>query len=279
MPVIDTKNETVKAQTGLHLYHFWLSSCSQRVRVVLAEKNLQWVDHPVDISPHGMEHATEEFQSINPKGVVPVLVHDGKIIIESIDIISYLDEHFPEKPLVPENDEAKLRMQEWLDRADAAQHSIKTLTHEFLLKDGRMNAEQLADFLERHHNRELTEFMKVFCSEEGIPRSEVEHDLKVQHDAFVLLDTALKHKTWLVDETFSLADVAWIPNVRRLELMGYPLERHPHLLAWFERIQERQSYYKGVSDCEIPPAVAHFKEYVTQRLSENTGIISYKPLV
>ena len=64
-----------------------------RVRMVLAEKSLPWTSHVVDLSK--MEHATPEFQSINPQGLVPTLIHDGRTYIESIDIIRYLDELKP----------------------------------------------------------------------------------------------------------------------------------------------------------------------------------------
>jgi glutathione S-transferase len=64
MPLIDTSNKDVKFFKGLHLYHFWLSSCSQRVRIVLAEKDLDWVSHEIDSEK--MEHATPEYQSIDP---------------------------------------------------------------------------------------------------------------------------------------------------------------------------------------------------------------------
>ncbi|NQU62957.1 MAG: glutathione S-transferase N-terminal domain-containing protein [SAR324 cluster bacterium] len=128
MPIIETTNQAVKVFKGIHLYHFWLSSCSQRVRVVLAEKNLEWVDHPVDITPKAMEHATVEYQSIHPHGVVPALVHDGRVVIESIDIIDYLHDHFSDPRLKPASESGRRDMRKWMDRADAAQHSIKTLT-------------------------------------------------------------------------------------------------------------------------------------------------------
>ncbi|NQU62956.1 MAG: glutathione S-transferase C-terminal domain-containing protein [SAR324 cluster bacterium] len=78
--------------------------------------------------------------------------------------------------------------------------------------------------------------------------------------------------------SFSLADIAWIPNVRRLDIMLYPLNRHPHLLAWYKRVKERASYYKGVTGTEHPPALAHFKAYSIQRAAEGTGITAFKPL-
>ena len=90
MPQIETKNEKVQKLAGLHLYHDPLSSCAMRVRMVLAEKKLPWQSHVIDLAK--MEHATPEYQSINPNGLVPTLIHDGRTYIESIDIIQYLDE-------------------------------------------------------------------------------------------------------------------------------------------------------------------------------------------
>jgi glutathione S-transferase len=279
MPVIKTSNQKVKNYIGLHLYHFWLSSCSQRVRVVLAEKELDWVDHPVDISPTELEHASEEYQSIHPKGLVPALVHNGQVVIESIDIIDYLDNKFPEPLLSVTSGKGQSEMYRWLDRADAAQHSIKTLTHEFLFKSDRMSPEQLVRFKDHHKNKELCDFMEVFCSTEGFPKSEIESELKLQHDEFSNLDQALQNQQWLVENSFSLADIAWIPNVRRLDIMGYPLKKHPNLIVWYERFQKRQSYQKGIEGYEIIPALDHFRTYCEQREKEGTGIKSFKPLI
>jgi len=141
-----------------------------------------------------------------------------------------------------------------------------------------MRGEQLAESLENHKNEELCEFLRVFGSDEGIPRTETESDLKLQYDEFFALDEALSGKNWLVDNKFSLADVAWVPNVRRLEIILYPLDRHPNLAAWYERIKARPSYQSGISDSEVPPALAHFKEYSEQRAANGTGVTSFNPL-
>ena len=66
---------------GLHLIHFQSSSCSQKVRVLLREKALDWVSHHVDLGRE--EHVSPWFLGINPRGVVPVLVHDGVVHVES----------------------------------------------------------------------------------------------------------------------------------------------------------------------------------------------------
>ena len=86
MPFIEPKDQTLKALTGLHLWHAPMSSCSQRVRIVLAETGQGFESHLVNLEKD--EHASPEYQAIHPKGLVPALVDDGRLMIESVDIIA-----------------------------------------------------------------------------------------------------------------------------------------------------------------------------------------------
>ena len=71
---------------SVELYHTHHSTCSQKVRICLAEKNMphpnkDWVAHEVELG--NFEHLTPEYLKINPNGVVPAFAHDGTVIIES----------------------------------------------------------------------------------------------------------------------------------------------------------------------------------------------------
>ena len=81
----------------LELYHHNLSVCAQKVRLALAEKGLDWEDRHVDLMKS--EHLTPDYLALNPKGVVPTLVHDGKPVIESTIILEFLEDAFPEPSL------------------------------------------------------------------------------------------------------------------------------------------------------------------------------------
>ncbi|MEM7437292.1 MAG: glutathione S-transferase N-terminal domain-containing protein, partial [Myxococcota bacterium] len=89
LPDQQVTTDEVKSWKGLHLLHFQGSSCSQKVRTFLGAKGLEYVSHHVNILRD--ENATPWFVGINPRGVVPVLVHDGVVHIESNDIMAYLD--------------------------------------------------------------------------------------------------------------------------------------------------------------------------------------------
>ena len=88
----------------IHLYHFWSSTCSRKVRICLAEKGIEWSSHHVDIVEK-RENTEEWYVDINPKGVVPTLVYNDQIIIESNIIIEFLP------PIKPGIDRKKFMIQ------------------------------------------------------------------------------------------------------------------------------------------------------------------------
>ena len=77
----------------LELYNTPHSTCSQKVRICLAEKNLEWTDRHVNLATK--EHLAPAYLKINPNGVVPTLIHDGAVITDSSVICEYIDEVFP----------------------------------------------------------------------------------------------------------------------------------------------------------------------------------------
>ena len=86
----------------LELYHNDMSTCAQKVRATLAEKDIAWEGHELNLRT-GEQHKPQ-FLKLNPRGVVPVLVHDGNVIIESNIIMEYLEDAFPDtKRLMPKS--------------------------------------------------------------------------------------------------------------------------------------------------------------------------------
>jgi len=83
---------------SLELYHSVNSVCAQKVRVALAEKGLEYESHLMTLRGDQFDPA---YMKLNPNAVVPTLVHDGRIVIESSVILYYLDEAFPSPALMP----------------------------------------------------------------------------------------------------------------------------------------------------------------------------------
>ncbi|XP_019107690.1 glutathione S-transferase 2 isoform X4 [Beta vulgaris subsp. vulgaris] len=81
------------------LYSFWLSFCAWRVRFALNMKGLQYEYKSVDLFKGEQFHP--EFEQINPLRYVPVLVDDGVVVSDSLAILMYLEDRYPENPLLP----------------------------------------------------------------------------------------------------------------------------------------------------------------------------------
>jgi glutathione S-transferase len=96
----------------LKLYNFPQSTCSQKVRLTLWEKGLDFLDRPVNSAAR--EHLSDWYLKLNPNGVVPTLDHDGSIIIDSSVIMEYLDEVFPENSLTPSDPVARAKVRKWM---------------------------------------------------------------------------------------------------------------------------------------------------------------------
>jgi glutathione S-transferase len=85
----------------LTLYHNALSTCSQKVRLVLAEKGIEFESRLIDLMS-GQQH-DPQYVALNPKHVVPTLVVDGEVVRESSIIAEYLDARVEANPLTPED--------------------------------------------------------------------------------------------------------------------------------------------------------------------------------
>ena len=228
-PLIGQEARTL---VGLHLFHYGLSNCSQKVRIVLAEKGLAWTSHYVDLDKG--EHATDGYLRINPNGVVPTLVHDGTIVIESSDVMEYLDEHFPDPPLRPADERERGRMRQWIARQESIQRPLEVLSCEFLsLVLGRgMNA---------HPSRST-----VACG------------VRAVDEALAEVNRQLGGRTWIAGTAFSLADVAWMVDVHRFTLMRFPMDRYGDVRAWYRRVRRLTSFQQAVLAYEPATLRRHF---------------------
>ncbi len=92
------------------LYSYWRSSSSYRVRIALGLKGVEYELLPVHLVRNGGEQNQPAYRDINPLGLVPALVHDGRVVVQSLAICEYLEEAFPASPLLPTDTAGRARV-------------------------------------------------------------------------------------------------------------------------------------------------------------------------
>ena len=249
MPVLQTDNPEIIYMEGVHLFHFALSSCSQRVRFALEEKQVDWQSHHIDLNK--LENVSERYQSIHPKGYVPALVHASQLITESTDIISYIDRIFPGVSLQPRTETGQAAIAHWLDLANGNQWCLKHLTYELRFKPrGHFSRQEDLDYYVAHQkNTELVQFTKDFFA--GFSKELIEDKLQEAYGFLEELDRALATTEYLGGQSFSLADIACIVNVHRYRLCELDMERFPSLLRWYALIESRPGFERAIKKREL----------------------------
>lgn len=161
----------------IELYHFGFSTCSQKVRLVLAEKGVEFSSHEINLMA-GEQH-DPEYVKRNPKHVVPTLVHDGRVYVESSLIVMYLDDAFPEPAMRPDDATGRYRVDAWLMHLDQALHPAAPIVT-FALGPRRALLQQPADV------REANIAAIPDPVERATPRSVVDHGVQAPEFAGAL---------------------------------------------------------------------------------------------
>lgn len=245
MPIRTTDKPEILACKGIHLYHFSTSNCSMRIRVQLAEKQIDWVDRYMDI--RSQKNLTQEYFDIHPQGLVPAIIHDGVIVYESADILLYLEERFPRPSLLPRGKEALAEMHEWLEFT-RSQHvsAIKTWAYGRNRKPTKTK-ETMPIFEKLQKDPELLAFHRLTMSEGAIPEEKIQGAEKVLLDRFARIDAMVADKPYMQGDEPTLADIAWIPQYALLQRNDFPFGQFPNLMNWVNRWKQRPSYKEGIA--------------------------------
>jgi glutathione S-transferase len=227
------------------LHHGRRSSASRRVRLCLEEKGLAYQGHVVDMAK--MEHHSPEYLAINPLGVIPTLIHDGRPLHESGTICEYLDESFPDPPLRPAAPYQRALMRNWIRHIDGLIHNLIIFNwrHHLQKTASQWTDQELAEKLKNIPSRERQEaWLRVARK----PYTEEERDAARARLVGLLdrMEDALTPLGWLVGNAYSIADIAAAPFVKRIEEEIAPDEvtadRHPRVHAWWRQLQGRPAF-------------------------------------
>lgn len=245
----------------MKLYHAPVSTCSQKVRLVLAEKGLAYEHAFIDLLAG--EQFAPEYVAKNPSAVVPTLEDGDRIFVESTLINEYLEDAYPEPALAPADAADRHAMRLWTKKIDELHPFCGIQTFAIGARPGMLArpAEEV-DALIQVIPDPARRAVRRSVIDHGVAAPEFVGAYRMHEKFFDLADQTLAERPFLVGGSFTLADAALLPYVLRvdhLNLLGL-LEGRDGLAAWYERIQARPSYQSAVADFLPEPAVAGFRK-------------------
>lgn len=229
-------------QNTLTLYNFPVSTCSQKVKLTLAEKDLSFTNFEVDW--RNEDHLSSWYLAINPNGVVPTLKHGTRIVIDSSVINEYLDEVFPDKPLLPREPYARAKVRSWRQYIDEVPTTaIRIPSFNLVILKNMKNLTEEA-FAARATKRPLRKHFYQKMSPSGFSQLEFDQALERLRQTLERMERALAETRWVASNEFSIADISLMPTIVRLDDLG--LSRLwgdlPEVQSWYTRCQERPSF-------------------------------------
>lgn len=236
---------------GLALYHSPKSSASRRVRLFLEEKGADYEAHVIDLSRQQQHSA--EYLAINPLGVVPSMVHDGRPLHESGVMCEYLDAVFPDPPLLPADPYDVALMRNWVRHVDGLIGNLIRFNwrHQLQKKAEVMTDAQLQEMLDRIPSPERKEAWlrvarKPYTEEELAQSRAILVGLLDEMERMIAAEGS---RGWLIGGAYSLADIAVAPFVRRIDEEIAPdamtPARRPGVAAWWAALQARPAYARA----------------------------------
>lgn len=227
------------------LYNAAQSICSHKVRFALHAKSQRFEEHKLDL--FSGEQLTPEYLAINPNGLVPTLIHRGANIIDSLVVVQYLDELFPEvSPLVPRDPIARARMRSlmaYIDEVPTPAVRVPSYNMAFLVHFQNMPEDE---FLAMANSKPLRKEFLLNFGRVGFPEKALSEALDRLSRALERMETEIEHSggPWFLGETFTIADIAMMPVVVRLDDLGlgHMWADKPVVSRWLGAMQAHPAY-------------------------------------
>lgn len=227
------------------LYHSPKSSASRRVRLCLEEKGIAYEATVIDLSRQEQHGAA--YLRINPMGVVPTILHDGRPLHESSTICEYLDAIRPDPPLRPADAYDLALMRNWIRYVDGLITNLIRFNwrHSLAKRAAQMTEAELEAMLKNVPSAERKEAWRRAARE---PYTEAELDESRGH-LLAMLDRmeVMIRDGALIGGRYGLADIATAPFVRRIEEEIAPdaLSSRPNCADWWQRLTSRPAYARA----------------------------------
>ena len=240
------------------------SLCSQKVKLVLAEKNLEWKSHLLNLLT--FKNLQPSYIRLNPKGVVPTLLHDGRVITDSAAIVRYLDEQFPHPRLIPAESMLQEKMDRWIDlqnrfpMREVMYGNYHGIEGAVLRRSVQIKEKLLPKLIQA--NPELQEQYAAKLKDVRQWNYTIQNPNEIANlNAGIVpmleqLETQLSQTDWLCGASYSLADTVWTALLNRLDELkfGHLWEdsTRPALGSYLNRLKARPSFKTAIQDDKMP---------------------------
>lgn len=198
------------------LYTFFRSSTSFRLRIALAYKQLDYEPHYVSLPK--MEHRVPSYRDINPQGLVPLLVEGGRSLIQSMAVIEYLDEIYPDPPLMPKDPIGRIYVRAVSQIVGCEIHPLNNV-------------------------RVLKHLKAQFGADEATTNAWYEHWVT---EGLSSLESYLAREGMSGDfcygNTVTMADICLVPQIFNARRFNCSLDAYPKLLAITDRCMKLDAF-------------------------------------
>ena len=219
-----------------------------------------------------------EYLKLNPNAVVPTLLDNGAVIIESTVICEYLDDAYPEPRLRPSDAVGRARMRLWTKQLDEGVHAATSVVSNAIAFRYQKLAIGMEE-LEKFHQK-MPDPVKRERSWEnvtkGIDSRYFSESIKRFDKLLGDVETALSESPWLAGKEFSLADIGYAPYITRLDhlQLQFLWDKRPHIPAWYDRLLERRGYKEGLEDWLNASYLSLMKEKGAEAQSQVKAIVA-----
>ena len=253
----DIKTEEILDWKGIHLFHFSGSACSQKLRIFFNIKKINWNSHVINLIKQ--EQFSEWFLGINPRGLVPTLVHDGDVHIESNEIMAYLDDVYKDNKLFPIDLIDEINKD--LAFEDSLHHDLRRLTFRYIIPHalGKKNPstidakEQFEGTIQgkadENKSKEILFWKNHYKN--GITDDEIVESANKFKNIYEDFDKTLKNQKYLKGDEFTVVDLAWYVSTKRLAMAGIPIEKYKNVQKWFSNLDNDENFKKEIK-IDIP---------------------------
>lgn len=227
----------------LELYHWEPCANSGELLILLHEKGIAFRGRYVDLLQ--FEQLSESFLALNPRGQVPVLVHDGRVLTETTLILEYLEAVFPNPSLSPTDAADRYAMHVWTKWADEYVAPAVSLIgwHERMAP--LMKSRNLAAIRARMGSLPPDrQAVLAAALDDSYPDDRLDRARTSLRVIVRRLENALTESLWLAGDRYSLADIALFPMAMSLPGLVPALVSNvttPHLLEWLRTMRTRDA--------------------------------------